>query len=110
MNTKTACKMAAALEGVTEKDHFGSNAFHAHKRIFATVWHEKKTVNLRLTPEQQAEFLELDGDAFSIVPNAFGKQGWTTAHLEFCDKEQLAGALKAAWETSARGSTKKRGR
>jgi hypothetical protein len=53
LSTKTACKMAGALDGVTLKDHFGSDAYCANKRIFATVWHEKNEVNLRLSVEQQ---------------------------------------------------------
>lgn len=93
--------MVRALEGVTEKNHFGSDAFYAHKRIFATVWPEKKQVNLRLTPEQHLRFVAEDGEAFEAVANAFGSQGWTTVHLDFIERPALAVALGAAWTSSA---------
>ena len=101
MNTKSAGKAAMSLEGVTTKDHFGSDAFYANKRIFATVWHEKNTVNLRLDPEKQEHFLGVDGDAFAPVDNAFGKQGWTTVFLDYVDDGDFKAAVKAAHELSA---------
>ena len=100
MNTKNACKLARALENVTEKDHFGSDAFYASKRIFATVWHERGEVNLRLTPESQDHYVGLDGDGFSRIDNAWGRQGWTTAHLEFVEQEVFIQALKKALKKS----------
>lgn len=100
MNTKTACRLARGLDGVTEKAHFGSDAFYANKRIFATVWHERGEVNFRLTPDLQDHYIGLDGDAFSRIDNAWGRQGWTTAHLEFVEQDVFIQALKSAWEAS----------
>jgi hypothetical protein len=34
-SSKQACEMARSLKGVTDKDHFGSDAFVANGRIFA---------------------------------------------------------------------------
>jgi hypothetical protein len=101
LSSKMACEIARSLPNVSEKDHFGSDAFYANKRIFATVWHNKNQVNLRLSPEQQYSFLEKDGEAFIEIPNAWGGQGWTTVQLEFIDRALFAAAAKAAWETSA---------
>jgi hypothetical protein len=106
MNTKTACKMARELADVTSKDHFGSDAFYANKRIFATVWHNAGEVNLRLSPEQQQDFLAQDSEAFSEVDNAFGKQGWTTCHLQFIDADLFRTALSAAHATASVKRTK----
>ena len=41
-----------------------------------------------------------DGEGFVEIDNAWGRQGWTTANLEFLDREQFAAALKAAWQNS----------
>lgn len=100
MNTKTACSLARELEGVSEKDHFGSDAFYANKRIFATVWHERGEVNLRLSLEQQRYFVDKHREGFFQIENAWGKQGWTTADLKSVEKSLFLKALKAAWETS----------
>ena len=108
VSSRTACEIARSLPNVSEKDHFGSDAFIAHKRIFATVWHDKAEVNLMFTTAQQNEFLEMDVEAFSPVPNKWGEKGATTAHLKYIDKALLAKALKAAWGTcTAKSASKK---
>lgn len=101
LSGKIACEIARRLPSVSEKDHFGSDAFYANKRIFATVWHSKNQVNVRLSPDQQRSFLEMDGEALVEIPNAWGGQGWTTVCLEFVERQLFTEVLKAAWETSA---------
>jgi hypothetical protein len=101
ISSKQAAEMARSLEGVTEKDHFGSDAFVAHKRIFATVWHDKNEVNLMLSREQQRRFLSIDGEGFAELDNAWGRAGATRAQLAFVDRKDFLEALKAAWQNSA---------
>jgi hypothetical protein len=99
--------MARALSGVTEKDHFGSDAFYANKRIFATVWHERNEMNLRLSPVEQRRFLLLEGEGFVEIDNAFGRQGWTKVQLEFVGRKELTEALDSAWAFSATKMSRK---
>lgn len=101
ISTRQACEMARALEGVSEKDHFGSDAFVANKRMFATVWHDKGTVNLMLSREQQQRFLEIDGEGFVEIDNAWGRAGATTVQLAYVRMGDFTEALRAAWENSA---------
>lgn len=101
MNPKQACSMAAGLEGVTLKDHFGADSFSANKRMFLTVWHSSHQATLRLSPEHQREFLASDADAFSEQNNAWGKQGWTNVHLKHIGQAEFGRALAAAYEYSA---------
>ncbi|MBI3556097.1 MAG: MmcQ/YjbR family DNA-binding protein [Deltaproteobacteria bacterium] len=116
INTRTACEMARSLEGVTEKDHFGSDAFVAFGRMFATVWHDKNEVNLMLSPELQRQVLSIDGEGFAQIDNAWGRAGATKAQLDFVDPKDFAWALKLAWEhasdraakRSAKKTTKKK--
>lgn len=91
---------ALRLDGVTVKDHFGSDGFSANKRMFLTILHKENLANIRLSPEAQRRFLSLDGEGFSEVNDRWGHQGWTRVHLEFVDRSDLAEALKAAWEYS----------
>ncbi len=100
ISSKAACDVIRKLSDITEKDPFGSDAFYANKRIFATVWHNENKVNVRLTLELQRKFLETDGEAFSEIDNAWGRQGWTTVQLEFVDKGLFSDAVQAAWESS----------
>jgi hypothetical protein len=101
LTSKQAGEMAALLPGVTLKDHFGGDAYRTDGGIFATVWHATRSVNLKLTLEQQQRFLAIDGEGFVEIDNAWGRQGWTTANLEFLDCEDFQAALQAAWENSA---------
>lgn len=101
LTARQVCEMARSLEGVTEKDHFGSDAFCANGRIFATVWHDKNECNLMLNLEQQRNFLAIDGEGFSQIDNAWGRKGATNVQLDFVDREQFLDALKAAWVNSA---------
>ena len=93
--------MAGALPGVTVRDHFGSDAYRTDGGIFATVWHASNTVNLNLTVDQQRRFVEMDGEGFVQIANAWGRRGWTTANLEFLERADFEAALRAAWENSA---------
>ncbi|MGZ3652565.1 MAG: MmcQ/YjbR family DNA-binding protein, partial [Bdellovibrionota bacterium] len=100
-----ACEMARALEGVTEKDHFGSDAFIANGRIFATVWHNKNEVNMMIDRDQQKDFLARDGgDAFRPLENSWGDHA-ITVQLEFVEPAIFAEALKAAWRNSGNKRT-----
>ena len=107
LTPKQAGEMAAASPGVTVRDHFGSDAYRTDGGIFATVWHATKTVNLRLTVEQQRRFVGLDGEGFTEIDNAWGRQGWTTANLEFLEREDFAAAVKTAWENSVQNATRR---
>src|SRR3954469_20388450 len=100
LSSKSAAEMAAALPDVSMKDHFGGDAFYANKRIFATVWHDNNEVNVRLKPTQHHYSQEKGGEAFRVIPNSWGQQGWIAICLEFIEKELFEEALKAAWETS----------
>lgn len=104
MTTLRACELAKALLGVTKKEHFGSEAFVANNRMFATVWHDQKKVNLRLSLQDQSKFLSLDGEAFIEIQNAWGKQGWTCVQTQFIETALFTQALQCAWKFSAQKS------
>jgi hypothetical protein len=94
-------KILRALTDVTEKDHWGGDAFVANKRIFATAWHEENKVNVRLTPEGQRQFMKRNKAAFSTWDNAWGRQGWTAIDLNKVTKKVFRNAINAAYEHSA---------
>ena len=47
-------------------------------------------------------------EAFAAIPNAWGRQGWTTATLSKLGKAELNDALKIAWAHGAAKKAKKR--
>ena len=97
-------RAALALEGTTEQPHFDRAAFKA-ARIYVTLAPDGKTANFKFTPEEQEFKCMLAPEAFAAIPNAWGRQGWTTATLAKLNKAELNDALKIAW---AHGAAKKK--
>jgi hypothetical protein len=89
-------RIARALEGTSESPHFDRAAFKA-KRIYATLAADGKTANLKFTPDEQEFKCMLAPEVFAPVPNAWGRQGWTTLTLAKASATDLRDALKMAW-------------
>jgi hypothetical protein len=97
-------RMALALEGTTEAPHFERAAFKA-ARIYVTLAADGRSANFMFTPDEQEFKCMLAPEAFAPVPNAWGKQGWTTAILSKLSAAELKAALEMAW---AHGVAKKK--
>lgn len=89
-------RLALALAGTTEAPHVDRAAFRVD-RIFATLAADGLTANLKLMPEEQALKCAVHADAFQLVGNAWGLQGWTTATLAALNEQELSAALAMAW-------------
>lgn len=101
LTTQQVCELAKKLDGVSEKVHFGKDAFIANGRIFATVWHDKNRVTLMLNEEQQKSFLLKDGsEGFIQINNAWGKDA-IGIDLDSVDSDLFFEALEVAWINSA---------
>jgi hypothetical protein len=86
-----------ALEGTTAAPHFDRTAFKV-RRIYATLAADGRSVNLMLTPDEQAYKVMLAPAIYSQVPNAWGRNGATTVSLAAIGVAELADALRLAWE------------
>ena len=89
-------RIALALAGTSEAPHFDRSAFKV-RRIYATLAADGETANLKLTPDEQEFKCMLAPKAFTPVPNAWGKQGWTTLTLAKATAADLKAALEMAW-------------
>ena len=88
--------MALALQGTTEAPHFDRVAFKV-ARIYASLAADGRTANFKFTPDEQEFKCMMAPQAFAPVPNAWGKQGWTTATLSRLGAAELESALETAW-------------
>ena len=89
-------RAALSLEGTVEAPHFERSAFKV-ARIYVTLAGDGLSANFRFSPDEQEIKCLLAPDVFTPVPNAWGKQGWTTARLSALDGDDLVDALEAAW-------------
>ena len=89
-------RLALALDGTTEAPHFDRTAFKV-ARIYVTLASDRRTANFKLMPDEQEFKCMMAPEAFAPVPNAWGKQGWTTATLAKLNAAELKSALETAW-------------
>ena len=97
-------RLALSLEGTSEAPHFDRTAFKV-ARIYVTLAADPSTANFKFTADEQEFKCMMAPRAFTAVPNAWGKQGWTTAILSELGEAELLSALKDAW---AHAITKRR--
>jgi hypothetical protein len=89
-------RIALSLEGTTQAPHFDRTAFKV-ARIYATLAADGRTANLKFAPDEQELKCLVASDTFAPVPNAWGRQGWTTATLAKLSTRELKDALEMAW-------------
>ena len=107
--SKDLRRIALSLEGTTQAPHFDRTAFRV-ARIYVTLAADAQTANFKFTPDEQELKCMTAPDAFHPVPNAWGRQGWTTAKLEALSVAELARALETAWQHAKRSSRARRSR
>jgi hypothetical protein len=90
-------KIALALHGVSEVDHWDRPSYRTKKRIFAVMRPDGLYLNL---PEERKQFL------FQAAPEVFIKFMWgKTANLIVqiakLSRKDLEGLLREAWQSAA---------
>ncbi len=89
-------RIALSLEGTTETPHFDRAAFRV-ARIYVTLAPDGLTANFKFAPDEQELKCTVAPDAFERIPNAWGRQGWTTATLAKLTVPELEAALRLAF-------------
>lgn len=100
-------RIAMSLEGTSEAPHFDRTAFKA-VRIDATLAADGLTANVKFLPDEQAFKCMMAPQAFAPVPNAWGRQGWSTISLKAIDGVELRAALELAWRHATKKTTIKK--
>jgi hypothetical protein len=92
-------RIALSLEGAEESSHLGQPDFRVGGKIFATLASADKGYgNLKLTPEQQAAFVEELPKVFIPIAGGWGRMGMTHICLAEANEDLLTGALRTAWK------------
>lgn len=104
MTTKDFRRIALGLEGAVEGAHMGHPDFRAHGRIFASIQSAERGM-VKLTPEQQADFVASHPDAFVPESGAWGRQGCTRVVFTAAGEEAVGEAITLAWQNAATASS-----
>ncbi len=80
----------------------GHPDFRVRGKIFATLAYPDESLGMvKLTPPQQAEYVQADPKAFVSVKGAWGRGGATHVRLKAVKKAALHRALLTAWRNTA---------
>jgi hypothetical protein len=89
------------MKGAVEASHMDHPDFRVDNRIFATLHQDRKSGMVKLTPDQQAEFIRDQPASFKPENGAWGRQGCTAVLLAKVDEDTLGEALTLAWRNTA---------
>jgi hypothetical protein len=75
--------------------------FRVCGKIFASLGPHEVWGMVKLTPEQQREFVSAEPNVFQPFNGAWGARGYTKVHLRAANKKSVGRALVAAWRNRA---------
>jgi hypothetical protein len=94
--------VALSMPEASESAHMGHPDFRVRGKIFATVCAPDEHWGMvKLTPEQQHEFVQAEPGVYEPVQGGWGRQGCTKVRLSAADEITLHNALFAAWRKVA---------
>ncbi len=101
-------QIALGMQGAIERAHMRHPDFRANGRIFASLHANDASGTVKLSPEEQGEFMRLYPKVFAAASGAWGRQGWTTVRLAAADEAAVRGAVTLAWQGVAEKPRKRR--
>jgi hypothetical protein len=101
-------RLALALDGAIESAHMGHPDFRVNNRIFATLHAGGREGMVKLTPDQQRDFIAGHPGVFAPEAGAWGLAGSTRVQLASAREEALGEALTLAWQEAVRKTRAKR--
>ncbi|HEY5338825.1 MAG TPA: MmcQ/YjbR family DNA-binding protein [Rhizomicrobium sp.] len=99
-------KLALALPGVEEKDHFGSPSFRFGGRIFIQINDKKREAIFKLSPLHQEILFEERPDAFRA--EVWGNIRWTRVMLKHVSPAEIRPLIQEAYDQVAAAKAKKK--
>ena len=99
MTPRQFTKIAISFPGAVEAEHMGHPDFRFGGKIFASLNAVDGDLGMvKLTPTQQAAYLETDGNVFRPCSGAWGKSGCTYIVLALAKPQMARSALEQAFE------------
>src|SRR5215208_3846831 len=91
-------RLALDMQGALESAHMGHPDFRANGRIFATLQADDQRGMVKLTPEEQREYIREHPRMFVPASGAWGRQGCTMVQLDAANEATVRGAVILAWQ------------
>ncbi|MGB6987470.1 MAG: MmcQ/YjbR family DNA-binding protein [Candidatus Aquilonibacter sp.] len=101
---ETFRQIALSFEGAEERAHQRHPDFRVNGKIFATLGYpDAKWGMVKLTPDEQHAYLQIEPEAFTAASGKWGASGNTMVDLAKVKKATLADALESAWSLRRNG-------
>jgi hypothetical protein len=94
-------RLALSLPEANESAHMGHPDFRVRGKIFATLWPEDGWGMVKLKPQQQALFRQVEPAVFVPVKGGWGRKGATSVLLASANPTTVRNALITAWRNIA---------
>ena len=94
-------RLALSFPEAIEAAHMGHPDFRVRGKIFATLGPDEDWGMVKLTPEQQASFIDSEPDVFTPASGAWGRWGCTIVRLAAAKASSVELALISAWRNIA---------
>jgi len=108
MTAENFRKIALSFPEASERSHMNHPDFRVNGRIFATLGYpDEDWAMVKLTPEEQQNFVDTAPAVFVPVKGAWGRQGCTNVRLRGARMTPVRRALGLAWEAAAKGPAKR---
>src|ERR1041385_2862493 len=90
--------LALGFPEAIESAHMRHPDFRVGGKIFATLGYpDKHSAMVKVSADDQTEFVRTNPDVFTPVKGAWGRQGATTINLPLAKTKIVRKALSAAW-------------
>jgi len=95
-------KLALSFPEAIESAHMHHPDFRVGGKIFATLGYPNKdSAVVKLSRDEQTEFVQSNPEVFKPVKGAWGRRGSTNIHLPAARMDLVHEALTAAWRNTA---------
>ena len=95
-------ELALSFPEAIESAHMRHPDFRVGGRIFATLGYpDEDSAMVKLSPDEQKEFVRTSPGVFTPVKGAWGRQGATNINLPAATINIVREALTAAWRNTA---------
>jgi hypothetical protein len=95
-------ELALSFAGAIESAHMRHPDFRVGGKIFATLGYpDENFAMVKLSADDQKEFVQTNPRVFTPVKGAWGQQGATNVHLPSATTNIVRKALTAAWRRAA---------
>lgn len=95
-------RIALGFADATERSHMNHPDFRVNGKVFATLGYpDEDWAMVKLTPEEQDNFVRAEPEVFVPVKGAWGRQGCTNIRLKGARPTPVRRALDAAWRQAS---------